>query len=67
MKPFSVILTHSQANLIFNALNNHIQIVQKNASELIQYLDSEFKKANIPAEEPKVDEATEFEEHSTNG
>ena len=67
MKPFSVTLTHAQANLIFNALSTHVQNVQNNANELIQYLDSEFKKANIPAEEPKAEESAKTEEQPANG
>lgn len=57
MNPFNVTLTHAQANLIFNALNSHVQNVQSQSNALIQYLDSEFKNANPPAaESPKTEE-----------
>lgn len=66
MKPFSVTLTHAQANLIFNALQTHVSNTQEKANEIIQYLDAEFKKANTP-EAPKVEEAVKTEEQPANG
>ena len=59
MKPFNVTLTHAQANLIFNALQTHLNHTQNEATSLIQYLDNEFKKANAPVpaetEQPKAE------------
>ncbi len=52
MNPFTITLTHAQANFIFNAISTHTLSVQNQANELIKYLDSEFKKVNSP-EQPE--------------
>lgn len=56
MKPFNVTLTQIQANLIFNALNSYLSQMQNESNKLIQYLDSEFKKANMPPEPQATDD-----------
>ena len=63
MNPFNVTLTHAQANLIFNAVNVHVAAVQTEAQTLVNYLDTEFKKANTPAS--SKDSAEETGKQST--
>lgn len=53
MNPFTITLTHPQANLIFNALQTYVQTQQNVANELIRYIDGEFLKANPQLQPPK--------------
>lgn len=67
MNPFTVTLTHAQANLIFNALTTHLNNTKNEANKLIQYLDAEFKKANVPTPAAAEGGETATTEQPTNG
>lgn len=54
MKPFSVTLTHSEAHFIYTALQFYSAGVQKQVSDTIMLLETEFQKANAP-ENPEMD------------